>query len=110
MKVSDKRNCQNVLCKYGHKKYMCDIGVILFLKHFFHHVQEIKRKQSASLKASRRRQQILEAQKFEMEHQQKETQEKVSTVVMVILVSGHAFRRHLNGMTNYSANQVFLKI
>ncbi|XP_052275660.1 uncharacterized protein DDB_G0284459-like [Dreissena polymorpha] len=39
--------------------------------------QEIRRKKSASLKASRRRLQILEAQKFEQEFQQKEKQEKI---------------------------------
>lgn len=39
---------------------------------------QIKRKQSASLKASRRRQQILEAQKFDKELQQKEVEGKIS--------------------------------
>ncbi|KAH3844264.1 hypothetical protein DPMN_086520 [Dreissena polymorpha] len=39
--------------------------------------QEIRRKKSASLKASRRRLQILEAQTFEQEFQQKEKQEKI---------------------------------
>ncbi|XP_053398615.1 uncharacterized protein LOC123543404 isoform X2 [Mercenaria mercenaria] len=39
---------------------------------------QIKRKQSASLKASRRRQQILEAQKFDKELQQKEVEGKIT--------------------------------
>lgn len=49
--------------------------------HIIDFMQQLKRKQSASFKASKRRQQILAAQKFDQELQQKEQEEKVCAVI-----------------------------
>lgn len=54
-------------------------------------LQALKRKQSASLKASRRRRQILDAQRFDQEIQQKEKQEKVVSLANIFNLESSDF-------------------
>lgn len=54
-------------------------------------LQALKRKQSASLKASRRRRQILDAQRFDQEIQQKEKQEKVVSLTNIFNLESSDF-------------------